>query len=61
MSADEPEAGPPEQPSDDGPGVVEGLKAQLRRAERLVGSGVHALGDVEGAVAGSRLAAGDPG
>jgi len=50
VSADEADPGHEEQPSDEGARVIEGLKAQLRRAERLLGSGVHALGDLEGRV-----------
>jgi len=36
--------------SDDASTVAGGLRGQVRRAERLLGSGVHALGDVEGRV-----------
>jgi len=39
-----------EAPTDDMSSVAEGLRGQLRRVERLLGSGVHALGDVEGRV-----------
>jgi len=38
------------QPAGEGSRVVKELRAQLHRAERLLGSGVHALGDVEGRV-----------
>ncbi len=50
MVTDDPDVGGDEQPIDNGSSVVEGLRAQLERAQRLLGSGVHALGDVEGRV-----------
>ncbi len=50
MAIDDPESGDRKPPTDDGSGVIEGLRAQLQRAERLLGTGVHALGDVEGRV-----------
>jgi len=48
VSTDEPHPGDQTPPAADGSKVVDGLRAQLHRVEHLLGSGVHALGGVEG-------------
>jgi hypothetical protein len=48
VPVDEPDHDDRQPPVDEMAGLTEGLRAQARRVERLLGSGVQALGDVEG-------------
>jgi len=50
VAPDDPDLGDEEQPTAEGSRMVESLRAQIHRAEHLLGSGVHALGEVEGRV-----------
>ncbi|HEX3393986.1 MAG TPA: hypothetical protein VHS52_05615 [Acidimicrobiales bacterium] len=50
VPVDDPDHDDRPSPVDETAGLTEGLRAQARRVERLLGSGVQALGDVEGRV-----------